>query len=113
MQRILKPLLLVLLCLMLVHTLVYLAFGVALIPFPFDYDQAEGFELNNAVLLASGRCPYCNNNVYPFYGSGYPPLFHVLMVPFRESIWPTVLVRPPDDFWRNARHRYRHRVGRV
>ena len=88
MQRILKPLLLVLLCLMLVHTLVYLAFGVALIPFPFDYDQAEGFELNNAVLLASGRCPYCNNNVYPFYGSGYPPLFHMLMVPFVKVFGP-------------------------
>ncbi len=82
MQRIQNILLIMLLCLLLVHTLVYLAFGVALIPFPFDYDQAEGFELNNAVLLARGGCPYCDNDVFPFYGSGYPPLFHLLMVPF-------------------------------
>ncbi len=88
MQRVLNYLLIMLFCLMLVHTLVYLAFGVALIPFPFDYDQAEGFELNNAVLLASGRCPYCNNDVFPFYGSGYPPLFHALMVPFVKLFGP-------------------------
>lgn len=88
MQRVLNFLLIMLLCLTLVHTLVYLAYGVALIPFPFDYDQAEGFELNNAVLLASGRCPYCNNDVFPFYGSGYPPLFHLLMVPFVKLFGP-------------------------
>ncbi len=82
MQRILNFLLIMLLCLLLVHAFVYLAFGVALIPFPFDYDQGEGFELNNAVLLAAGGCPYCDNEVFPFYGSGYPPLFHLLMVPF-------------------------------
>ncbi|GAB5491392.1 MAG: hypothetical protein Phog2KO_16070 [Phototrophicaceae bacterium] len=64
--------------------IIYISFGVALIPFPFDYDQAEGFELNNAILLADGGCPYCDNNEYPFYASGYAPFFHVLMVPF---IW--------------------------
>lgn len=88
MQRILNCILIMLFILMLVHTLVYLVFGVALIPFPFDYDQAEGFELNNAILLATGRCPYCNNDVFPFYGSGYPPLFHLLMVPFVKLFGP-------------------------
>lgn len=88
MQRVLNRLLILLLCLMLIHAFVYLAFAVALIPFPFDYDQAEGFELNNAVLLASGRCPFCNNDVFPFYGSGYPPLFHMLMVPFVKLFGP-------------------------
>lgn len=67
---------------MTLHVIVYISFGVALIPFPFDYDQAEGFELNNAILLAEGECPYCDNDVYPFYASGYAPFFHVLMVPF-------------------------------
>ncbi len=56
--------------------------GIALIPFPFDYDQAEGFELNNAILLADGECPYCDNDEFPFYASGYAPSFHILMVPF-------------------------------
>lgn len=64
------------------HVIIYISFGVALIPFPFDYDQAEGFELNNAILLAEGECPYCDNDVHPFYASGYAPFFHVLMVPF-------------------------------
>lgn len=67
---------------MTIHVIIYISFGVALIPFPFDYDQAEGFELNNAILLADGECPYCDNDVYPFYASGYAPFFHVLMVPF-------------------------------
>lgn len=68
--------------LMLLHVIVYLSFGIALIPFPFDYDQAEGFELNNAILFAEGGCPYCDNDVYPFYASGYAPFYHVLMTPF-------------------------------
>ena len=88
MRRFLQILLIIIFCLMLVHTLIYLAFGIALIPFPFDYDQAEGFELNNAVLIADGRCPYCDNEVFPFYGSGYPPLFHLLMAPFVKLFGP-------------------------
>lgn len=67
---------------MTLHVIIYISFGIALIPFPFDYDQAEGFELNNAILLAEGDCPYCDNDVYPFYASGYAPFFHVLMIPF-------------------------------
>ena len=88
MRRFLQFLLIIIFCLMLIHTLIYLAFGIALIPFPFDYDQAEGFELNNAVLIADGRCPYCDNEVFPFYGSGYPPLFHLLMAPFVKLFGP-------------------------
>lgn len=75
-------LLLIITCILIGHVIIYTAFGLALIPFPYDYDQAEGFELNNAILLSRGQCPYCDNNIYPFYGSGYPPLFHILMVPF-------------------------------
>ena len=67
---------------MLIHTIIYLVFGASLIPFPFDYDQAEGYELNNAVLMAQGNCPYCDNDTFPFYGSGYPPVFHIIMIPF-------------------------------
>lgn len=81
-QIIQKSLLAIIILVMSVHVIIYISFGVALIPFPFDYDQAEGFELNNAILLADGGCPYCDNNEYPFYASGYAPFFHVLMVPF-------------------------------
>jgi hypothetical protein len=70
------------LLMMLGHTVVYLAFGAALIPFPFDYDQAEGFELNNAILFSEGGCPYCDNDIYPFYASGYAPVYHLIMTPF-------------------------------
>jgi hypothetical protein len=82
MKNIFRSLIMIILLIMTIHTLIYIAFGVALIPFPFDYDQAEGYELNNAVLIAQGGCPYCDNDVFPFYGSGYPPLFHILMAPF-------------------------------
>jgi len=87
-KKIFRSLLFLILAIMIVHTLIYIAFGVALIPFPFDYDQAEGYELNNAVLLAEGGCPYCDNDVFPFYGSGYPPVFHILMLPFVKLFGP-------------------------
>jgi len=81
-QSIQNILLIIAVVIMTLHVVIYVSFGVALIPFPFDYDQAEGFELNNAILLAEGGCPYCDNDVYPFYASGYAPFFHILMVPF-------------------------------
>jgi len=81
-QLIRRTLLAISLLLMLGHFVIYLGFGVALIPFPFDYDQAEGFELNNAILMAEGRCPYCDNNIFPFFASGYAPFYHILMIPF-------------------------------
>lgn len=86
-----RALLYIALTLMIIHALIYAAFGVTLIPFPFDYDQAEGFELNNSILMAQGKCPYCDNDTFPFYGSGYPPLFHIIMIPF---VW---IFGP--DFW--------------
>ena len=77
-----KSLLFLLAIIIAIHVLIYIAFGTALISFPFDYDQAEGFELNNAILFARGDCPYCDNNIYPFFASGYAPFFHLLLVPF-------------------------------
>src|SRR5258708_2313337 len=56
--------------------------GVTLAQLPFDYGQGEGFELNDTVLLSQGQSPYRENEVYPFYASNYPPLYHVLLVPF-------------------------------
>lgn len=64
------------------HTVVYTNFALHLAAFPFDYDQGEGFELNDTVLLSQGQSPYRSNEIYPFYASNYPPIYHVLLIPF-------------------------------
>ncbi|MDW8300211.1 MAG: glycosyltransferase family 39 protein [Anaerolineae bacterium] len=68
--------------LMALHLAVYFVYAANLIAFPFDYDQGEGFELNDTVLLSQFQSPYRNNEVFPFYASNYPPLYHVILVPF-------------------------------
>src|SRR5260221_2923753 len=68
--------------LMLFHLVVYVIYALSLAQFPFDYDQGEGFELNDTVLLSQGQSPYRNNEVYPFYASNYPPLYHVVLIRF-------------------------------
>ncbi len=64
------------------HLLIYVHYSLGLLRFPFDYDQGEGFELVDTGLFSHGDWPYRNNEVYPFYSSNYPPLFHVMLVPF-------------------------------
>ncbi len=76
------------LALMIGHFIVYVNYGVSLAQFPFDYDQGEGFELNDTVLLSQGQSPYRDNAVYPFYASNYPPLYHVVLVPFVWAFGP-------------------------
>lgn len=61
---------------------VYLVYALNLITFPFDYDQGEGFELFDVVLFGQFQWPYADIETYPFYGSIYPPLYHILLVPF-------------------------------
>src|SRR5258706_1892566 len=68
--------------LMLFHLIIFVVYSLSLASFPFDYDQGEGFELNDTVLLSQGQLPYRNNEVYPFYASNYPPLYHIVLVPF-------------------------------
>ena len=63
------------------YFVVYLIYAGALFQFPFDYDQGEGFELMDTVLFSQGEWPYRDNDVYPFYSSNYPPLFHLFIVP--------------------------------
>ncbi len=71
--------------------LVYLLYAINLIPFPFDYDQGEGFELQDTVLFSQGQLPYRDTEVYPFYSSNYPPLYHALAAPlvwiFGPAYW--------------------------
>ena len=64
------------------YFLVYLVYAVNLMQFPFDYDQGEGFELVDTIMFSQGQFPYQDTNVYPFYSSNYPPLFHVMAAPF-------------------------------
>jgi hypothetical protein len=73
------------------HLVVYVYYAIELMRFPFDYDQGEGFELVDTILFSKGEWPYRSNEVYPFYASNYPPLFHVMLVPFvwvfGEAYW--------------------------
>ena len=76
--------------------LVYGHYAVSLLRFPFDYDQGEGFELYDTVLHAQGQWPYRDSQVFPFYTSIYPPVFHLLTVPlvwlFGPQLWTGRLV---------------------
>jgi len=71
--------------------IVYCHYAVSLFRFPFDYDQGEGFELYDTVLHAQGQWPYRDSQVFPFYTSIYPPLFHILTAPlvriFGPELW--------------------------
>ena len=64
------------------YFLVYVVYAVNLMNFPFDYDQGEGFELVDTIMFSQGQWPYQNTDTYPFYSSNYPPLFHMIGVPF-------------------------------
>lgn len=70
------------------HFVVYGLFAANLMQFPFDYDQGEGFELVDTVMFARGEWPYRDTEIYPFYSSNYPPLFHVMAVPFVWAFGP-------------------------
>jgi hypothetical protein len=64
------------------YFIVYAVYAVNLMQFPFDYDQGEGFELVDTILFSQGKQPYLDTEVYPFYSSNYPPLFHIIAAPF-------------------------------
>ncbi|MGQ0605204.1 MAG: hypothetical protein ACT4QE_26300 [Anaerolineales bacterium] len=76
---------------LLFQLVVYLHYAISLLRFPFDYDQGEGFELYDTLLHTQGRWPYRDSQVYPFYTSIYPPLFHLLTAPlvmlFGPQLW--------------------------
>ena len=61
---------------------IYLLYTANLVAFPYDYDQGEGFELHDTVLFGRGQLPYRDTEIYPFYASNYPPLFHIMAAPF-------------------------------
>jgi hypothetical protein len=72
--------------------LVYLIYAAALFRFPFDYDQGEGFELWDAVLLSRGEGIYLDNETFPFYSSNYGPLFPAILAPLVKLFGPKLWV---------------------
>lgn len=77
-----KTLIVIALIVMAFHLAVYIAYAANLIPFPFDYDQGEGFELYDTLLFSQFQSPYRDLEPYPYYASNYPPVFHLIAVPF-------------------------------
>ena len=73
------------------YLVVLLLYGRAVLRFPFDYDQGEGFELYDAVRLSQGLNIYLDNSIFPFYSSNYPPVYRLLLVPliwlFGPQLW--------------------------
>ena len=77
--------------LLLSQLLVLGAYAANLLAFPFDYDQGEGYELEAARYLSRFQLPYQDVDRHPYYGSHYPPLFHLLLTPlvwlFGPAYW--------------------------
>ncbi len=70
---------------------VYVTYANNLFHWPYDYDQGESFELHDAVLHSEGQWPYRDSNVFPFYASNYPPVFHLMMIPLFPIFGKTLL----------------------
>lgn len=68
--------------LLLFSALVFGAYAYNLITFPYDYDQGEGFELVDTILFSQFELPYRNTDMYPYYASNYPPVYHIVAAPF-------------------------------
>jgi hypothetical protein len=81
-RRLSRLLLAAALLILLAYFIIYVVYAVNLMLFPFDYDQGEGFELVDTIMFSQGEWPYQDTEIYPFYSSNYPPLFHVMAAPF-------------------------------
>src|SRR5512139_1987287 len=89
-QRIGRWLLYFTVAVLVLYLIIYVVYAAALIRFPYDYDQGEGFELNDSLLFLQGQWPYRSNEVFPFYASNYPPLFHWIVLPLFTLFGPTL-----------------------
>lgn len=81
-RMVVQVLLAVALLVMAFYAVVYVVYALNLAAFPYDYDQGEGFELHDVMLFSQFEWPYADIETFPFYGSIYPPLYHILLVPF-------------------------------
>lgn len=82
-------------CLTLLALLFYLyaywSYAGALLRFPFDHDQGEGFDVYSGILLGQGRWIYNDNSLYPFYSSNYPPVYAILVSLAVRFVGPSLL----------------------
>lgn len=67
------------LALLAVYAVFYLQFAGALIAFPFDVDQGEGYDAWSGWLIDRGQVPYTRADTYPYYSHGYPPVWSYLV----------------------------------
>ncbi|HLF27880.1 MAG TPA: hypothetical protein VJG32_16220 [Anaerolineae bacterium] len=88
--RVANILLVIAILVFMLYFVIYLVYAFALFRFPYDYDQGEGFELNDSLLFARGEWPYQNNETFPFYASNYGPVFHLMVLPLFAIFGPTL-----------------------
>ena len=72
------------------YLVIFFIYALTLLRFPYDYDQGEGFELNDSILFSRGEWPYRDNEAFPFYASNYGPVFHLLALPLFPIFGPTL-----------------------
>src|SRR6266496_3512824 len=56
--------------------------GTTFVAWPWQFDSAEGVNLNATVELAQGHNIYAHNGPNAFISAPYTPLFYLLNVPF-------------------------------
>jgi hypothetical protein len=65
--------------LLLIYSLSFVAFALRLSAFPFDLDQGESYDAWSGWLLNLGQLPYTDNERFPYYSHGYPPVWSYLV----------------------------------
>jgi hypothetical protein len=65
--------------LLLVYSLSFVQFALRLCAFPFDLDQGESYDAWSGWLLNLGQLPYTDNQRFPYYSHGYPPVWSYLV----------------------------------
>ncbi len=63
------------------YLIVFVRHAQAIIPYPFDIDQGEGYDVWAAWLLSQGQPIYTANESYPYFSTNYPPLYFALLAP--------------------------------
>src|SRR3972149_3317879 len=89
--QLIRILTLLALAVFILYLVIYCVYALALFRFPYDYDQGEGFELNDSLLFSQGQWPYRSDEAYPFYSSNDPPSFHPLVIPLFAIFGPALM----------------------
>lgn len=68
---------------------VFIETGIARVGWPWQFDYAEGVNLNASYLLSQGRNIYSHNGPGEFLSAPYAPLFYLLTAPFQAITGPS------------------------